>query len=129
MNTLSIPKSVEFSKRESLEGSDVEASLASKRIIPLGAEQGLGMIMEAELHQHLDPETYDHLGIAFGRLKPLVRFLLTIFPEMPRIPDYSQQTPLRSVMESFSKEMFEEIVRYLCGNEANGGLASEEAIK
>ena len=44
MNTLSIPKSVEFPRRESLEGSDVELSLASKRITPLGAEQ-----MEAEL--------------------------------------------------------------------------------
>lgn len=81
------------------------------------------------LHQLFDPETYDHPGIAFGRLKPLVRFLLKIFPELPGIPDHSQQTPLCSVMESFTKEMAEEIVRYLCGNEANGGLASEEAIK
>ena len=42
MNNLSIPKSVEFSRRENLEGSDVEVSLASKRIIPHGMEQGLG---------------------------------------------------------------------------------------
>ena len=83
------------------------------------------------LHQLFDPETYDRPGIAFGRLKPLVRFLLKIFPELPGIPDHSQQTPLCSVMESFSKdkEMAEEIVRYLCGSEANGGLASQEAIK
>ena len=42
-------------------------------------------------------------------------------------PDYSQQRSLCSVMESFSRAMIEEIVRYLCGNEANGPI--EEAIK
>ena len=67
----------------------------------------------------------DHPGIAFGRLKPLVCFLLTIFPELLGIPDYSQQTPFCSVMQSFSKEMVEEIVKYLCGNERTGCLASK----
>ena len=37
------------------------------------------------LHQLLDPELHDHPGIAFGRLKPLLCFLLTISLGIPTI--------------------------------------------
>ena len=51
MNSPSMPKSVSFPGRENLEGPDVDAKkvlLASENIIILGAQQGLGISMEAE---------------------------------------------------------------------------------
>ena len=81
------------------------------------------------LHQLFDHHTYESSKIALDRLKPLVRFLLKIIPELPGIPDCFDQVPLYLVMKFPSKEIAEKIVRYLCGSKANGGLDSEEAVK
>lgn len=118
-----------------------------------------GLESETVLHVLLNQDTYKEggQGLRFCRLKPLLRFLLKVCPELPAIPNSQWVTPLYALIEWTMKDQataneelvsgkgtdtkaesarphltradVEEIIRYICGDEAKGGLGSAKAIE
>lgn len=134
--------------REKLEGS----SNVSSKLHHLLAQ---GSFQRTILHILLDPNTYDeHTGLRFGRLKPLVRFLLWLQPELPKVAANGDATPLFLLVKSRAEKSDDnydtrsttgsnydetegpflddkakaEIVQFLC-EAAPRGLGSKEAIE
>ncbi|XXH01221.1 hypothetical protein Hte_007575 [Hypoxylon texense] len=86
------------------------------------------------LHTILYPGTYPH-EFHFDRVKPLIRFLLRVHPSLPAVGSTDPKgppLPAAIMMEgknSFTPSEKENIIRFLCEDEKDGGLASRAAIK
>ncbi|ROW10102.1 hypothetical protein VMCG_02078 [Cytospora schulzeri] len=87
------------------------------------------------LHIILDRSTYpDDTVFQFRHIRPLIRFLLRVNPELPAIgTPGSKETPLFMALKTQQKKVFEasekeDIVRFLC-EKNDHGLGSKAAIK
>lgn len=98
------------------------------------------------LHVILDPDTYSDSAVKelnFDRLKPLIRFLLQLQPDLPTLTDTDGETPLFAVLSSgtdpdcdeqdpkLHRSLKQRIVNYFCDDpseENPGGLGSEAAV-
>ena len=82
------------------------------------------------LHLLLTPESDETLAV-FDRFKPLIRFLLSVCPDLPLMTDKDDQTPLFSTMEPEidDADLKSHIVQFLCADPSVGGLASSAAIE
>ncbi|MCJ1394257.1 hypothetical protein MMC18_007135 [Xylographa bjoerkii] len=87
------------------------------------------------LHCLLDPVTYDNNTLnlqTFVKLKPFLRLLLRLHPDLATSIDEHSRTPLFLTMESHNKEVNKEVVRYLfeeCGVKSLGNSAYSKAIE
>ena len=123
-----------------------------------------GWESETVLHVLLNPETYlqKKQELVLKNIKPLLRFLLKICPELPAVHDITRLTPLYCVMglspkwtmkdemtatqemvsrrgtdmeaesaglQDLARANIKDIIRYLCRDEARGGLGSAKAIE
>ncbi|KAJ6262551.1 hypothetical protein Dda_3362 [Drechslerella dactyloides] len=98
---------------------------------------------QSVLHIILDPSNYNPDSFDFDRLKPLIRFLLLLCPELPNVIDGEGRPPLFAVLSCaetetdeqefvLDKETKRRIVRYLCYERSKDnpdGLASQFAIE
>ena len=64
------------------------------------------------------------------KLEPLIRLLLRILPDLPKVIDTDMKTPLYSIIRGTGdEEVKSKIVHFLCGNKESKGLASSAAIE
>jgi hypothetical protein len=116
-----------------------------------------GLYQRTILHIILDPNTYSHEEFNFGRLKPLIRFLIWLQPQLPTVKGAdSGATPLFFVLKSgpskpdeavgddsdgesstesnseendlLDNKVKAEILQFLC-NEDPDGLGSTDAVE
>ncbi|KAL7821823.1 hypothetical protein V8C26DRAFT_391050 [Trichoderma gracile] len=87
------------------------------------------------LHVILERSTYGEERFNFDRVKPLIRFLLKLHPDLPSVESTEKKgLPIFSVLKSNEESrVFEptekrEIVRFLCEDQGKGGLKSRAAI-
>ncbi|PNP43518.1 hypothetical protein TGAMA5MH_04490 [Trichoderma gamsii] len=97
----------------------------------------LGSDGRSILHVILDPNTYQDEPFDFERLKPLIRFLIWLHPELPTVTDSITRTPLFTALsvtetesedQALSQETKQKIVSYMC-EASSGGLKSQSAIE
>ncbi|KAL6787896.1 hypothetical protein J3E68DRAFT_445126 [Trichoderma sp. SZMC 28012] len=97
------------------------------------------------LHTILNPITYKNNSFSLDAVKPLIRFLLLIYPDLPArlSTDGKKQPPIFVALQTypsfrsgkkdnnqateFTSSVKESIIRYLC--ETENGLGSKTAIK
>ncbi|KKO97684.1 hypothetical protein THAR02_10213 [Trichoderma harzianum] len=96
------------------------------------------------LHTILNPTIYKNNSFSFDAVKPLIRFLLLIYPDLPAgtSTDGKKQPPIFVALQTypsprpgkdnnqateFTSSVKESIIRYLC--ETENGLGSKSAIK
>ncbi|KAJ4860797.1 subtilase family domain-containing protein [Trichoderma breve] len=85
------------------------------------------------LHVILEPNTYEGDVFQLDPVKPLIRFFLRLYPDLPTTTNYKYQPPIYLSLRStgavrFTPNVKEDIIRFLC-EEQDEGLGSEAAIK
>jgi hypothetical protein len=85
------------------------------------------------LHRLLDPDSYDQGTFKFGKIKPILRFLLGICPDLPS-GTASKHPLLYTIIDSkkLQDPLKSEIVHFLCsglGDELKCGEASQRVIR
>lgn len=93
----------------------------------------LHILLEKSTYVDVDDEEHDQgkLNFDFERIKPFIRFLLRLYPELPMMVNDHGKTPLYATLDDSSgyphdPETSEKIIHYLCdGN----GLRSQKAIE
>lgn len=122
---------------ELLEAKDAKANTLRLQDLLVPGTEG-----QTILHVILDPSTYSG-NFDFDRLKPFIRFLLRLQPELPAITDIYRRTPLFAVLSSteadpdqqdlaLDGQSKERIVRYFCderSEENPNGLGSQSATE
>lgn len=84
------------------------------------------------LHVILDPNTYEGIVFQLDAVKPLISFLLRLYPDLPSTLNKDRQPPIymslqATGVDSFLPEVKEGVIRFLC-EEQNEGLGSKAAI-
>jgi hypothetical protein len=87
------------------------------------------------LHVLVDRDTYESEGetmelFDFEKVKPLIRFLLRIHPELPKMTNIALKTPLYSVIESskLDQTLKKDIIDFFCSDDDIGKFRVSEDV-